>query len=516
MNKKSTLRSVANDYLTHPNKDSGITLIALVITIIVLLILAGISISMLAGDNSILQKATDAKTQTGIGQEKETIALAYNSALAKKVSNGYSSAVTDSELNDELDSSEATASGNPIIVTFIKSGNAYEIESNGNIKESTPRDPNASNLTVAELSAIDANNTANPTDQIEEITSSVTNINLKDSTKIKAVLTGDVPIPVGANYLEGTVDTGVVIEYKRSEFVWVPVPVTANNSLYPKGTTKAMAKVSTAEGFAGTDDNGRTNYEGVLYDFGSLSKGGYGPPTFTSYSTSQVMSNYGQGTENYREPDVVSYYDIDDLATLKSHTYDGLQQTFLSEIGLNETNFKKGLQEEYNAMIESVVKYGGFYVGRYETSISGISVASVSGEVPMSAESGGLWYGMYDKQKKFSGKESSDSMQSSMIWGSQYDAMLNWMQEGGKDVNAKDKGEHTQLTTTGGTNTDIINNIYDLEGNFNEWTLEASRDNGRACRAGTTNNEGPASLRYEFDSYSWYSWVGSRLSLYIK
>ena len=43
---------------------SGITLIALVITIIVLLILAGISIAMLSGDNSILQKATDAKERT--------------------------------------------------------------------------------------------------------------------------------------------------------------------------------------------------------------------------------------------------------------------------------------------------------------------------------------------------------------------------------------------------------------------------------------------------------------------
>ena len=47
----------------------GITLIALVITIIVLLILAGISISMLSGDNSILKKATDTKTNS----EKQSI-----------------------------------------------------------------------------------------------------------------------------------------------------------------------------------------------------------------------------------------------------------------------------------------------------------------------------------------------------------------------------------------------------------------------------------------------------------
>lgn len=42
----------------------GITLIALVITIIVLLILAGISISMLSGDNSILSRVGEAKERT--------------------------------------------------------------------------------------------------------------------------------------------------------------------------------------------------------------------------------------------------------------------------------------------------------------------------------------------------------------------------------------------------------------------------------------------------------------------
>ena len=49
----------------------GITLIALVITIIVLLILAGISITMLAGDNSILQKAGEAKEKTEEAQATE-------------------------------------------------------------------------------------------------------------------------------------------------------------------------------------------------------------------------------------------------------------------------------------------------------------------------------------------------------------------------------------------------------------------------------------------------------------
>ena len=45
------------------NGNKGITLIALVITIIVLIILSGISIAMLTGDNSILKNATKAKKE---------------------------------------------------------------------------------------------------------------------------------------------------------------------------------------------------------------------------------------------------------------------------------------------------------------------------------------------------------------------------------------------------------------------------------------------------------------------
>ena len=89
---------------------------------------------MLSGDNSVLQRATDAKEQTEIAQEKETISLAYSSAVAKKVSNGKSTeAITGSELNDELDNSQARADGDsPIIVTFTN-GHKYSIDSNGNI-----------------------------------------------------------------------------------------------------------------------------------------------------------------------------------------------------------------------------------------------------------------------------------------------------------------------------------------------------------------------------------------------
>ena len=62
-------------------KNKGITLIALVVTIIVLLVLAGISISMLTGQNGILNRASEAKEKTGTANVEEQRKLAQAEAL---------------------------------------------------------------------------------------------------------------------------------------------------------------------------------------------------------------------------------------------------------------------------------------------------------------------------------------------------------------------------------------------------------------------------------------------------
>ena len=59
----------------------GITLIALVITIIVLLILAGVSIHALADENGIINRVLKTKEETLIAREKEEIKLAIGGAL---------------------------------------------------------------------------------------------------------------------------------------------------------------------------------------------------------------------------------------------------------------------------------------------------------------------------------------------------------------------------------------------------------------------------------------------------
>ena len=62
-------------------KQNGITLIALIVTIIVLLILAGVSIAMITGENGIATKATASKTKTAESGEKESVSMAVSTAV---------------------------------------------------------------------------------------------------------------------------------------------------------------------------------------------------------------------------------------------------------------------------------------------------------------------------------------------------------------------------------------------------------------------------------------------------
>ncbi len=63
-------------------QQKGVTLVALVITIIVLLILAGVSIAMLTGDNGVLTKATASQKATLESEAKEKVSLAMNTIMA--------------------------------------------------------------------------------------------------------------------------------------------------------------------------------------------------------------------------------------------------------------------------------------------------------------------------------------------------------------------------------------------------------------------------------------------------
>ena len=133
----------------------GITLMALVVTIIILLILAGISIGMLSGDNSIINQAGNAKTQTDIAEEKEIIDLAVVHAMGKSKYGDITKENLDNELNkySEIESTEQTDKG--IVVTF-KSNRQYLVDSNGDV--SSYSDIKIGNLVVKDGNTVLAEN----------------------------------------------------------------------------------------------------------------------------------------------------------------------------------------------------------------------------------------------------------------------------------------------------------------------------------------------------------------------
>ena len=246
------------------------------------------------------------------------------------------------------------------------------------------------------------------------------------------------------------VNNGLVIQDKAgNQFVWIPVETPVSDTEANGTTNKAMAVE--AEG----------NYRGLLYDFTDS-----GSTVQSGCTTTNFENN-----SSYREPDVVIDYDTSNYS---SAGYSSLDE------------MKQGLQSEYDKMIESVSKYYGFYIGRYELGLDGSNnpTSKKAGNGITTADASNSetesWYGLYTKCKEYAPEGETKSVVSSMTWGSQYEAMMNWMQKNGINVTAT--GDRNTDTTTGTSETDLLKNIYDLYGCHCEWTSEIYSTNYRVYR----------------------------------
>ena len=129
LKKKDSRKSVK---ISKNKKEKGITLIALVITIIVLLILAGISIAMLTGNNGVLTKATEAKDETTQAKAEEMVKLAIGSLQTKNL--GDRSQITPEAIANQVmednDIENVTAEGSEFPTNIIFADDGVKIEVN--------------------------------------------------------------------------------------------------------------------------------------------------------------------------------------------------------------------------------------------------------------------------------------------------------------------------------------------------------------------------------------------------
>ncbi len=300
-------------------------------------------------------------------------------------------------------------------------------------------------------------------------------------------------LPKNAKYIKGTVDNGVVVEIKGSQFVWVPVDDvvldTNRTSQLPTSSDNGTSNGKTYTPMAVKVGNG---YKGLLYNFDGIN----------------CYLKYDYTSENYGDPSILSY-------DTKDYQSEGITLDTL--------------KLEYNAMIESVKKYNGFYVARYEAGIDKTTNEIVFKNANVEANNVTTtdasnsqtysWYGLYKKMKTFATiQNNDDTVVSTMIWGSQYDAMMNWMAKTGKNIGVVDSSEtNTNLDKiTGSSTDDVINNIYDLYGCHREWTLTALNSSKRVWRGGFYNYNYPPTYNDGTNPASTDDTFSSRATLYIK
>ena len=298
-----------------------------------------------------------------------------------------------------------------------------------------------------------------------------------DDTKVNAVESADkVVVPVPKGYTASSVSTenkvseGFVI-YENTNGEDKKEEVNDSNKDTARTTRNQFVWVSVANPreMYGTDKDGKK--WGKLYNFSASE---ITPLNWTEKDGVMSITDLG----NFREPDVVDS--------------DSSNSITISQ-----------LETEFNNIIESVEKYGGFYIGRYETgNLSQEKATVVKNNSDINDQT---WYKIYNKAKEIA---VNNNVTSSIIWGSQWDATMRWMYNSGNAEKKKytydstNKGNYYFSTILTGSNDAYeINNIYDMAGNVYDWTIEAYSTNSRVDRGGCYNYDsfgsgsGPASHR---------------------
>ena len=280
---------------------------------------------------------------------------------------------------------------------------------------------------------------------------------------------------------EQSIDDGLIVKDKiGNEFVWVPVPDASK--MYKIENDKKVAR---------------------LYTFSATN-----PPVTASSS--------------FTEPNILTQYDN----TPANFRDNGVKKNGTDEYITSEAELKAQMEEEFDYMIRSVIKYGGFYVGKYETGYdeSGKLVVQRNRQ-PVQNEN---WYTMYQYQKEVD--VGGANVISCMIYGCAWDQMMMWMEDVDNTKTSPTKKYITDSTGMGhyGSGTVIltgsnenyqVNQIYDLAGNTREWTQEANKSGYRMLRGGYITNSGssnPASNRSSNSPLYTSISTGGRVQLYIK
>ena len=315
----------------------------------------------------------------------------------------------------------------------------------------------------------------------------------------------DVPIPEGFYYVTGDKETGLVISDNKGD---------ENNSNSNLGNQFVWIPVENWEDMATYDETSK-NYTAKLYNFANwTSNGTY---EFSKQLIDGSKTPWSEVSIGYREPAFLNLNNNADNSTDANGS-----KRVNENVGLGEdiTN----MQNEYNEMMESVKKNKGFYIARYETTIHPEANNSIGSKANSTVYNNVNWYWAYKTGKEWI---SNDSVQTHLIWGSQWDMALDFISKSDSNyvINSTNAGYYGQSIDSqpakSGSSTDFArNNIYDMAGNIWEWTMEAYTEVFRVYRGGSYTGRGsfyPANYRANnFAPTTESEQLGYRISMYLK
>ncbi len=419
-------------------KNKGVTLIALAVTIVVMLILAGVTISVLNGENGIVKQAQKAKEESKIKELKEKVRIDIAGKRVENINGELRVSVLKEILDKYFD--------NVPVETQITSETELKAKEEYGKYE-------------MKISDID----------VGEITYETSYTIFKD------VNGEQVPIPEGyivsENSDENIVNKGLVVSDSRgNEYVWISCTVdSSSNKLQYKRTEWGVEK---------------------------------------------------DGTDNSRAiKDELTLKDID-VTYSKTDTDNGINEEISKEI-----------VAQINAEKESIKKYGGYYIGRYEVGKDNKTAVIKAEQEPYVNIK---WSKAYELAKGIGGGEGATTyLCSSYSWdtainfiqnttGKNYATSIigfngNWKSQEVKDSSGKViKPVNTAQRLNTGLTTALCN-IYDMGGNVGEFTTELNPGTSETVvLRGGFYDHAPAGYRWDHGSGCALSYYGFRATLFLK
>lgn len=428
---KKKQKTTKNMNLIINNK--GITLIALVITIIVLLILAGVTIATLTGDNGILTQANKAKEKTEEASAEEKVKLEVAGSY------GIDGKIDTNKLNKNLENVNGLTSGLPIVslpATVVVDGNEIMIGISGNV-------------------------------------GAITRIPIGIETT-KPYLPGN-----DFTVVESNLDNGIVVTDGTNYWTWIEVPTdiyentTYNGGIAPTGADDYDAIETILNNYTGTLVS-RGSYADVWYDSNGRTA-----------DNEEVDLNDTEGCG-------LTY---EEYNSLKNYMLSSIYQNGGFWIGQYEAGARSYPATKENDTRDLIVQRGAYPYNFIECSDAQRKSSRMKSGNYISSLMFGIQWDLVLKHLQVHGADTLElTGNSSGNWGNYSDINFE-IDRGGYTTSPSTansftlllegetylKSNTTVLLTTGATERNMKMNIYDLAGSVNEWTLEKSTDSSYSC-----------------------------------